>query len=67
MRKIIKTHRVDRLHLAGAVVLGVDADLDADPLDVDPDERDAIRRGIHKIPCQRDMEGTTGGGMPKTG
>jgi hypothetical protein len=56
------------------VVLGVDADpderdadLDADPLDANPDEWDAICRGIHELPCQRDMEGTTGGGIPKTG
>jgi hypothetical protein len=59
------------------VVLGVDADpdeRDADPderdanLDTDPDEvGDAIRRGIHELPCRRDMEGTTGGGIPRTG
>jgi hypothetical protein len=41
-------------------------DLDADPLDADPDERDAIRRGIHELPCRRDMEGTAGGGIPRT-
>jgi hypothetical protein len=56
------------------IVLGVDADpderdadLDADPDDADPDERDAIRRGIHELPCQRDREGTYGGGIPRTG
>jgi hypothetical protein len=56
-------------------VLGVDADerdadLDADPddtdlNDTDPDERDAIRRGIHELPWQRDREG--GGIIPRTG
>jgi hypothetical protein len=56
------------------IVLGVDvdpderdADLDADPLDANPDERDAIRRGIHKLPCRLDTEGTAGGGIPRTG
>jgi hypothetical protein len=49
------------------VVLGVDANLDANPLDADPDERDAIRHRIHKLPCQRDTEGTAGGGIPRTG
>jgi hypothetical protein len=39
-------------------VLGVDAD---------PDERDAIRRGIHELPWRRDREGTYGGGIPRTG
>jgi hypothetical protein len=55
-------------------VLGVDADLDerdadldTDPDDADLDERDAIRRGIHKLPWQRDREGTCGGGIPGTG
>jgi hypothetical protein len=43
-------------------VLGVDADernadLDADPDDSNPDEWDAIRRGIHELPRQRDREG----------
>jgi hypothetical protein len=56
------------------IVLGVDADpderdadLNADPLDADPDEWDAIRRGIHELPCRRDTEGTAGGGIPRTG
>jgi hypothetical protein len=52
------------------VILGVDADpdeRDAD-LDADPDDdEDAIRRGIHELPCRRDTEGTAGGGIPKTG
>jgi hypothetical protein len=39
---------------------GRDADLDADP-----DKRDAIRRGIHELPRQRDGEG--GGGIPRMG
>jgi hypothetical protein len=41
-----------------------DADLDADPDDADPGERDAVRRGIHELPCRRDTEGTCGGGIP---
>jgi hypothetical protein len=46
-------------------VLGVDTDeRDAD-LDTDPDERDAIRRGIHELPRRHDREG--GGGIPRTG
>jgi hypothetical protein len=56
------------------VVLGADADpderdadLDADPLDADPDKRDIVRRCIHELPCRRDTEGTTGGGIPRTG
>jgi hypothetical protein len=56
------------------VVLGVDADpderdadLDADPLDTDPEEWDAIRRGIHELSCRRDTEGTTGGFIPRMG
>jgi hypothetical protein len=43
--------------------LGVDAhERDAD-LDADPEERDAIRRGIHELPWGRDREG--GGGIPR--
>jgi hypothetical protein len=55
------------------VVLGVvaggadpqerDADLDADP----DDDEDAIRPGIHELPCRRDTEGTAGGDIPRTG
>jgi hypothetical protein len=42
-----------------------DADLDADPED---DDDDAIRRGIHELPCRREMEGTAAsGGIPSTG
>jgi hypothetical protein len=52
------------------VVLGVDADpdeRDAD-LDADPDNvEDAIRRGIHELPCRRDMEGTAGDDISRTG
>jgi hypothetical protein len=48
-------------------VLGVDADLDVDPDDADPDERDAFRRGIHELPWRRGREGTSGGGIPRTG
>jgi hypothetical protein len=48
-------------------VLDVDADdRDAD-LDADPEERDAIRRGIHELPQWRDRVGGCGGGIPRTG
>jgi hypothetical protein len=68
--------RAPLLRLSGAdggscfTVLGIDADerdadLDADPDDADPEERDAIRRGIHELPRRRDREG--GGGIPRTG
>jgi hypothetical protein len=51
------------------VVLSVDADPDERDVDLDADlnERDAIRRGIHELPCRRDTEGTTSGGLPRTG
>jgi hypothetical protein len=56
------------------VILGVDADpderdadLDANLLDTDPDEWDAIRRGIHELSCRRDTEGTAGGSIPGMG
>jgi hypothetical protein len=39
-----------------------DADLDADP-----DERDAIRRGIDELPCWRDTEGFAGDDIPRMG
>jgi hypothetical protein len=48
--------RAPLLRLNGAdggscfTVLGVDADLDVDPDDADPEEWDAIRRGIHELP-----------------
>jgi hypothetical protein len=53
-------------------VLGVDAgdhdaDLEADPDDADPEDRDAIRRGIHELPRRRDIVGGCGGGIPRTG
>jgi hypothetical protein len=53
-------------------VLGVDADdrdadLDANPDDADPEERDAIYRGIYELPQRRDREGGCGGGIPRTG
>jgi hypothetical protein len=32
-------------------------------VDADPDEQDAIRRGIHELPCRRDREG----GIPRMG
>jgi hypothetical protein len=68
--------RAPLLRLGGAdggscfTVLGVDADdrdadLDADLDDADPEERDAIRRGIHVLPRRCDREG--GGGIPRTG
>jgi hypothetical protein len=49
------------------LVLGVGAepdDQDAD-LDDDPDKQDAIRRGIHELPCRHDSEGTAGGSIPR--
>jgi hypothetical protein len=55
-------------------ILGVDAnpderdtDLDADPEDTDPNERDAIRRGIHELLWWCDWEGTCSSGIPRTG
>jgi hypothetical protein len=53
-------------------VLGVDAydrdaDLDADPDNADPEDRDAIRRGIHELPRQRNSVSGCGGGIPRTG
>jgi hypothetical protein len=70
--------RAPLLRLSGAdggsyfTVLGVDADdrdadLDADLDDADPEERDAIRRGIHKLPRWRDRVDGCGGGIPRTG
>jgi hypothetical protein len=39
-------------------------DLDAKP----DDDDDSMHRGIHELPCQRDMEGTSlGGGISSTG
>jgi hypothetical protein len=40
------------------------ADLDTVPDDADPEEQDAIRRGIHKLPRRHDREGS--GGIPRT-
>jgi hypothetical protein len=64
--------RAPLLRLGGAdvgscfTVLGVDPDdRDAD-LDADPEERDAIRRGIHELPQRRDRVGGCGGGIPTT-
>jgi hypothetical protein len=70
--------RAPLLRLSGAdggsyfTVLGVDADdhdadLDADPDDADPEERDAIRRGIHELPRRRDRVGGCGGSIPRMG
>jgi hypothetical protein len=63
--------RAPLLSLGGAdsgscfTVLGVDADdRDAD-LDADPEEWDAIRRGIHELPRRRDRG--SGGGIPRKG
>jgi hypothetical protein len=62
------------LRLGGAddgsclTVLGVDADdCDADLADADPEETDAIRRGIQELPRRRDSVGRCGGGIPRTG
>jgi hypothetical protein len=65
--------RAPLLRLGGAdggscfTVLGVDADPDAEPEDVDPEDRDAILRGIHELPRRRDCVGGCGGGIPRTG
>jgi hypothetical protein len=53
-------------------VLGVDAedrdaDLVADPEDADPEEPDAIRRGIQELPRRRESVGRGGGGISRTG
>jgi hypothetical protein len=49
-------------------VLGVDADdRDADLADADPEDRDAIRRGIDELPRRRDSVGGCGGSIPRTG
>jgi hypothetical protein len=61
--------RAPLLRLGGScfTVLGIDADdRDAD-LDTDPEDRDAIRRGIHELPQRRDSVGGCGGGIPRTG
>jgi hypothetical protein len=52
-------------------VLGVDtedrdADLVADPEDADPEETDAIRRGIQELPRRRESI-ERGGGISRTG
>jgi hypothetical protein len=68
--------RAPLLRLGGAdggsrlTVLGVDAedrdaDLVADPEDVDPEETDAIRRGIQELPRRRESVGR--GGISRTG
>jgi hypothetical protein len=56
------------LTLLGIVGGGPDLqEWDAD-LDADPDDDDAIRHGIHELPCRRDTEGAAaGGGIPNTG
>jgi hypothetical protein len=69
--------RAPLLRLGGAnggsrlMVLGVDADdRDADlanPEDADPEETDAIRRGIQELPRQRDNVARCGGGLSRTG
>jgi hypothetical protein len=70
--------RAPLLRLGGAdggscfTVLGIDTDdrdanLDTDPEDADPEDRDAIRRGIHELPRQRDSIGGCGDGIPRMG
>jgi hypothetical protein len=61
------------LRLGGAdggscfTVLGVDADdRDAD-LEADPEDQDAIRRGIRELPRRRDSVDGCGGGIPRIG
>jgi hypothetical protein len=45
-----------------------DVDLaDANLEDVDPEETDAIRRGIQELPRRRDSVGRCGGGIPRIG
>jgi hypothetical protein len=53
-------------------VLGVDAedhdaDLIADPKDAEPEEMDAIRRGIQELPRRRESVGRGSGGISRTG
>jgi hypothetical protein len=53
-------------------VLGVDAedrdaDLIADPEDTEPEEKDAIRRGIQELPRRRESVGRGGGGISRMG
>jgi hypothetical protein len=48
-------------------VLGVDADLIADPEDADPKEPDAIRRCIQELLWRRESVGRGGGGISRTG
>jgi hypothetical protein len=53
------------------MVLGVDAedrdpDLVADPEDAEPEEPDAIRRGIQELPRRREIV-ERGGGISRTG
>jgi hypothetical protein len=53
-------------------VLGVDAedrdpDLVADPEDVEPEEPDAIRRGIQELPRRQESVGRGAGGISRTG
>jgi hypothetical protein len=70
--------RAPLLRLGGAdggsflTVLGVnaedrDADLVADPEEADPEEPDAIRRGIQELPQRRESVGRGGGGISRTG
>jgi hypothetical protein len=78
VRALSRMTRAPLLCLGGAddgscfTVLGVDADdrdanLEADPDDADPEDRDAIRCGIHELPHRRDTVGGCGGGIPRTG
>jgi hypothetical protein len=70
--------RAPLLRLGGAdigsclTVLGVDAedrdaDLIADPEDAEPEEPDAIHRGIQELPRRRESVGRGGGGISRTG
>jgi hypothetical protein len=44
-----------------------DADLVADPEDAEPEETDAIRRGIQELPRRRESVGRGGGSILRTG
>jgi hypothetical protein len=56
-----------RLTVLGLDAEDCDADLVADPEDADPEETDAICRGIKELPRQRDSIGRGGGDISRTG
>jgi hypothetical protein len=56
-----------RLTVLGVDAEDHDADLVAEPEDADPEETDAIRRGIQELPRRRESVGRGGGGISRTG